>query len=55
MLVLAPIAADTRHYLVSKAQMKCLDIAGDEFHPEWTQSGRGRRKRGGYCRGCPNP
>jgi hypothetical protein len=32
-------AIDTRSYSkgikVSKAQMKCLDIVGDPFHPEW--------------------
>jgi Rhodopirellula transposase DDE domain len=32
-------ALDTRSYQkgikVSKAAMKCLDITGDQFHPEW--------------------
>src|ERR1700752_1509388 len=32
-------ALDTRNYRkgikVSKAEMKCLDITGDQFHPEW--------------------
>ena len=32
-------ALDTRSYKkgikVSKAAMKCLDITGDQFHPEW--------------------
>ena len=32
-------ALDTRSYQkgikISKAQMRCLDITGDQFHPEW--------------------
>ena len=32
-------ALDTRTYRkgikVSKTEMKCLDITGDQFHPEW--------------------
>jgi hypothetical protein len=32
-------ALDTRNYRkgikVSKAEMQCLDITGDQFHPEW--------------------
>ena len=39
-------ALDTRSYRkgikVSKAQMKCLDIAGDQFHPEWNYTIRPR-------------
>ena len=39
-------ALDTRYYRkgikVSKAQMKCLDIAGDQFHPEWNYTIRPR-------------
>ena len=37
---------DTRSYQkgikVSKAQMKCLDISGDQFHPEWNYTIRPR-------------
>jgi len=37
---------DTRSYQkgikVSKAQMKCLDITGDQFHPEWNYTIRPR-------------
>ena len=39
-------ALDTRYYRkgikVSKAQVKCLDIAGDQFHPEWNYTIRPR-------------
>jgi hypothetical protein len=39
-------ALDTRSYQkgikVSKAAMKCLDINGDPFHPEWNYSIRPR-------------
>jgi hypothetical protein len=28
---------------VSKAQMKCLDIVGDQFHPEWNYTISPRR------------
>ena len=39
-------ALDTRNYQrgikVSKAQMKCLDITGDQFHPEWNYTIRPR-------------
>ena len=40
-------ALDTRSYRkgikVSKAQMKCLDITGDQFHPEWNYTIRPRK------------
>jgi hypothetical protein len=39
-------AIDTRSYQkgikVSKAEMKCLDITGDQFHPEWNYTIRPR-------------
>ena len=39
-------ALDTRTYRkgikVSKAEMKCLDIVGDQFHPEWNYTIRPR-------------
>jgi hypothetical protein len=39
-------ALDTRSYQkgikVSKAVMKCLDITGDQFHPEWNYTIRPR-------------
>jgi hypothetical protein len=38
---------DTRSYQkgikVSKAAMKCLDITGDQFHPEWNYAIRPRQ------------
>src|SRR6516162_326916 len=40
-------ALDTRNYRkgikVSKAEMKCLDITGDQFHPEWNYTIRPRQ------------
>ena len=40
-------ALDTRSYQkgirVSKAEMKCLDITGDQFHPEWNYTIRPRQ------------
>jgi hypothetical protein len=37
---------DTRNYQkgikISKAAMKCLDIIGDQFHPEWNYTIRPR-------------
>ena len=40
-------ALDTRSYQkgikVSKAAMKCLDITGDHFHPEWNYAIRPRQ------------
>ena len=40
-------ALDTRSYQkgikVSKAVMKCLDITGDQFHPEWNYTIRPRK------------
>ena len=40
-------ALDMRSYQkgirVSKAQMKSLDIAGDQFHPEWNYTIRPRQ------------
>jgi hypothetical protein len=37
---------DTRSYRkgikVSKAQMKCLDVTGDQFRPEWNYTIRPR-------------
>jgi Rhodopirellula transposase DDE domain len=37
---------DTRNYQkgikISKAAMKCLDIIGDQFHPEWNYTIRAR-------------
>ena len=40
-------ALDTRNYRkgikVSKAEMKCLDITGDQFHPEWNYRIRPRQ------------
>jgi hypothetical protein len=40
-------ALDTRCYQkgikVSKAAMKCLDITGDQFHPEWNYAIRPRQ------------
>jgi Rhodopirellula transposase DDE domain len=39
-------ALDTRSYQkgikVSKAAMKCLDVTGDQFHPEWNYTIRPR-------------
>ena len=39
-------ALDTRSYQkgikVSNAAMKCLDITGDQFHPEWNYTIRPR-------------
>jgi hypothetical protein len=39
-------ALDTRNYQkgikISKAAMKCLDITGDQFHPEWNYTIRPR-------------
>ena len=39
-------ALDTRNYQkgikISKAAMKCLDIIGDQFHPEWNYTIRPR-------------
>jgi hypothetical protein len=32
----SPPAAIKKCIKVSKAQMKCLNIAGDQFHPEWS-------------------
>ena len=52
-------ALDTRSYQkgikVSKAEMKCLDITGDQFHPEWnyTIRPRHRQNRSSYCSECP--
>ena len=48
-------ALDTRTYRkgirVSKAEMKSLDIAGDQFHPEWNYTIRPRKlsNRSAYC------
>ena len=40
-------ALDTRTYRkgirVSKAEMKSLDIAGDQFHPDWNYTIRPRK------------
>ena len=40
-------ALDTRSYQkgikVRKAEMKCLDITGDQFHPEWNYTIRPRQ------------
>ena len=40
---------DTRSYQkgikVSKAAMKCLDITGDQFHPEWNYAIRPRQPK----------
>jgi hypothetical protein len=40
-------ALDTRSYQkgikVSKVEMKCLDITGDQFHPEWHYTIRPRQ------------
>ena len=42
-------ALDTRSYQkgikVSKAEMKCLDITGDQFHPKWNYTIKPRRPR----------
>jgi hypothetical protein len=38
----APNVAKIRHNKVSKAAMKCLDITGDQFHPEWNYTIRPR-------------
>jgi hypothetical protein len=52
-------ALDTRSYQkgikVSKAAMKCLDITGDQFHPEWNYTIRRdtRQNRSSYCSECP--
>jgi hypothetical protein len=44
-------AIDTRSYQkgikVSKAAMKCLDITGDQFHPD------SRQNCSSYCAKCP--
>jgi hypothetical protein len=41
---------DTRSYKkgikISKAEMKRLDITGDQFHPEWNYTIRPRQKVG---------
>ena len=48
-------ALDTRTYRkgirVSKAEMKSLDIADDQFHPEWNYTIRPRKLSNGsaYC------
>ncbi len=48
-------ALDTRTYRkgirVSKAEMKSLDITGDQFHPEWNYTIRPRKlsNRSSYC------
>jgi len=48
-------ALDTRTYRkgvrVSKAEMQSLDIAGDQFHPEWNYTIRPRKlsNRSAYC------
>jgi Rhodopirellula transposase DDE domain len=48
-------ALDTRTYRkgirVSKAELKSLDLAGDQFHPEWNYSIRPRKlpNRSAYC------
>jgi len=32
-----------RRQKVSKAEIKCLDITGDQFHPEWNYTIRPRQ------------
>ena len=53
-------ALDTRTYQkgikVSKAEMKRLDITGDQFHPEWNYTIKPAAavdNRSSYCSGCP--